>query len=288
MQIITKRASQRGGGAGVAPRPHMIPMHQIQATGITCHNGIVLGLKQQTWFSLLYRVVGVGTIMVMFLFSSKQRIRVCWISCWSCWIYVLLATTSAPITYARVHYPDPYAPSMFPSLSSADSDLCSCQPQEYQISLDFSSGCDDSTVDDNAGVATFACRTESDGDVLVPSWIRRVQVLELDTMQQVQSQIVFDEFAVWYLEDGDHLGFYSSSSNEDVVSGLQVVIDAETMDGMPIIHSFLIQFTNSCEDYPILKDGDVAGWVRFVRLCVHSVLHLEIRVLDQRQPLAMS
>ena len=170
---------------------------------------------------------------------------------------------------------------------------CACQPQEYELTLDFSLTCADSTVEQNAGVEAFACdivsRDDGNDGSLIPAAVDVIQILELDSQRQVQSQIVFEEWKAPFRE-GDRLWFASITgkarrlASDAIPTGMQIIIDARTAQGTPLIATFFLQFKSGCnsDSYPALRAGDTAGWVQFVRthLGISSVWDLTLYTIS--------
>jgi hypothetical protein len=84
-------------------------------------------------------------------------------------------------------------------------------------------------------------------------------------------------------DEGDSFMFESivhgSSEAIDAPKILQVNIFATNILGQPIINFFAIRFTNDCGIYPVIDEGNSAGWVYFVSDAQKSCLATELRVL---------
>ena len=49
-----------------------------------------------------------------------------------------------------------------------------------------------------------------------------------------------------------------------ITKALQLNLIGENAAGEKIVSVFIMTFTNSCDDYPVLENGQSAGWTEFV------------------------
>lgn len=152
-------------------------------------------------------------------------------------------------------------------------DICGCQPATYTFTLDFGLICDDTDVA-GPGINGTACLTEvrrqsdtSDED-LVPVTVQNIQIFELDQSLQVSSQTVRSGT----FTDGSTFTYTSIISTMNSGSppaslprGLQLVITGLNENEESTVNTFVITYTNDCGVFPILTEGQTAGWVIFVR-----------------------
>jgi hypothetical protein len=151
-------------------------------------------------------------------------------------------------------------------------DICGCQPQTYNFTLDFGLTCDDSNVA-GPGINETACLTEIRGqDVvpdedLVPVTVQTIQIFELDQNLIVFSQTVRSGNFV----NGSNFNYTSIISTvtdlEDVESlprGLQLVMTGVNRKEQPTTQTWIITYFNDCGIFPILDEGEREGWTIFV------------------------
>ena len=153
----------------------------------------------------------------------------------------------------------------------ADQNLCACSPSTYQFTLDFSLTCPPMNVTRNGGIAATFCQISPFGDAqsnitdLVPVSVGYVDVLELGQTFEVLTQVNITGTFV----NGDIINYTSiaasdSSSDPEVPKVIQLNMFAFNAAGEPIVNFFAIAFSNNCDEYPTLIEGESAGWVQFV------------------------
>ena len=151
-----------------------------------------------------------------------------------------------------------------------DPEICSCAPVRYTFTFDFGLTCPPVNVTRNGGIAATFCQVSPFGDPeqnitnLVPVEVGYVDVLELGQAFDVLSQ----ENITGTFMDGDTFSYTSIVSRNDTLSELPKVIQlnifAFNSEGQPIVNFFAIAFTNNCFEFPVLIEGDSAGWTKFV------------------------
>jgi len=101
---------------------------------------------------------------------------------------------------------------------------------------------------------------------LVPVSVQSIDILELNqNLQVIVQENVGGEFV-----DGDTFSYISYAAlpgmivnPEDLPRAIQLNIVGVNKDGEDIINVYLITFTNACGAYPVLSEGQFAGWTRF-------------------------
>jgi len=159
----------------------------------------------------------------------------------------------------------------FESVSADDGPLCACSPSRITFTLDFSLTCPPVNVSRNPGIAATFCQISPFGaedqniEDLVPVVVDYVDVLELGQSYQVLSQQNISDVSI----DGDSFDYDSiilDSDVEEVPKVIQLNIFAKNANGEPIVNFFAISFSNDCDSYPTLIEGESAGWTQFTKL----------------------
>lgn len=149
-------------------------------------------------------------------------------------------------------------------------EICSCAPNSYEFTLDFALTCPPVNITLGDAVAATTCMVSPFGDPevsdLVPISVSSVDVLELNQNLQVINQ---ENIGADFL-DGDTFSYISYAAIPgmtvnpvDLPRAIQLNIVGKNKDGDEIINVYLITFTNSCGAYPVLSEGQFAGWTRF-------------------------
>ena len=163
------------------------------------------------------------------------------------------------------------------SLSGAQqeigTDICYCAPNVYEFTLDFALTCPPVNITLGDAVAATTCLVSpyANPEVsdLVPVSVSSIDVLELNQNLQIMVQ---ENIApkVAYL-DGDTFSYISYAAipgeivnAEDLPRAIQLNLIGVNKNGEAIINVYLITFTNACGAYPVLSEGQFAGWTRFV------------------------
>jgi len=151
-------------------------------------------------------------------------------------------------------------------------DLCACQPSVYEFTFDLDLTCDDQDVG-GEGISATTCLTELRGQEnqedadLVPVSVGQVSVFELDQNLDVIAQTV---------NTGNYLTgstfTYTSiiATEPDMLNpdslprGLQLVIIGINALNQAVVNTFAILYDNDCGVFPLLREGQQAGWVIFV------------------------
>ncbi len=152
-------------------------------------------------------------------------------------------------------------------------DICFCAPNKYEFTLDFSLTCPPVNITLGDAVAATTCMVSPFGAPevadLVPVEVSSIEVLELNQNLQVMVQELIEPTEVYL--DGDTFSYVSYAAipgdivkPEDLPRAIQLNIGGKNAQGEEIINVYLITFTNSCGAYPVLFEGQWAGWTRFV------------------------
>ncbi len=157
-------------------------------------------------------------------------------------------------------------------------DICFCAPNKYEFTLDFSLTCPPVNITLGDAVSATTCMVSPFGAPevadLVPVEVSSIEVLELNQNLQVMVQELIEPSSVYL--DGDTFSYVSYAAipgdivkPEDLPRAIQLNIGGTNAAGEEIINVYLITFTNSCGAYPVLYEGQWAGWTRFVSfLCL--------------------
>eukprot|EP00537_Pseudo-nitzschia_pungens_P005316 CAMPEP_0172376858 /NCGR_PEP_ID=MMETSP1060-20121228/68606_1 /TAXON_ID=37318 /ORGANISM="Pseudo-nitzschia pungens, Strain cf. cingulata" /LENGTH=355 /DNA_ID=CAMNT_0013104523 /DNA_START=189 /DNA_END=1256 /DNA_ORIENTATION=+ len=150
-------------------------------------------------------------------------------------------------------------------------DICACSPSKYSFLFDFSLTCPPVNVERNGAISATFCQISPFGDEnqnitdLVPIEVQYVDVLELGQRFEVLSQ----QNITGTFVDGDVFEYASiveDDDNIDIPKVIQLNIFARNAAGQPIVNFFAIAYSNICDEYPTLVDGQSAGWTEFVNL----------------------
>jgi hypothetical protein len=165
---------------------------------------------------------------------------------------------------------------LVPFLASANTqeigvEICSCAPSTYEFTLDFSLFCPPVNITQGDAVAATACVVSPFNDPgvvdLIPTKVQSIDVLELNQ----DLRIIVQENIVGSFGDGDAFRYTSIAALPgeivdlaDIPRAIQLNIIGVNQFDEPIINVYLITFTNNCGAYPVLSEGQYAGWTRFV------------------------
>jgi hypothetical protein len=155
-----------------------------------------------------------------------------------------------------------------PAMAQIGDTICACSPTVFNMTLDFGLTCADANIVSDGVLATDCSITPFQGEVssLVPVNVFSVDFLELDQDGQVLNQ----RSSFVDLQDGDTVSYESFSINPELVTDLTapktliVSFIARNAAREPLFMQYLITYTNSCEDFPVLFPGQQIGWTRFV------------------------
>lgn len=146
-------------------------------------------------------------------------------------------------------------------------DVCVCSPGAYGITLDFSLICPPTNItDSDPGIREISCLISQFGSPgatdLVPASVDRIDVLEIreDTTLILRNEITGP------FSDGDTITYTTNpiGSSADVPFGIQFNTHAFNAAGEPLLNVLSIEYTNECDVYPVISEGQTAGWLQFV------------------------
>ena len=133
--------------------------------------------------------------------------------------------------------------------------------------------CEETSVE-GPGINETACLTEIRGqdevpdEELVPISVQNVQIFELDQNLKVVAQTVREGSFV----NGSNFTYTSiistmtaSLNPTSLPRGLQLVITGLNRNEETVVNTYIILYTNDCGIFPILTEGQTAGWTIFVR-----------------------
>lgn len=155
--------------------------------------------------------------------------------------------------------------------SGQEIELCSCAPSTYEFTLDFDLFCPPVNITLGDGVLATSCFVSPFGDPtvtdLIPIAVQSIGILELGQDVRVLNQ----ENIEGNFGDGDTFQYTSVAANPvnivdsaDIPRALQLNLIGLNANDEPIINVYIITFTNNCGTYPVLFEGQSAGWTVFV------------------------
>ena len=174
---------------------------------------------------------------------------------------------------------------LFVAAQEQDSSLCACSPSSYKFTLDLSLTCPPVNVTKNGGIAATFCQispfgtAESNITDLVPVEVGYIDVLELGQNFEVLTQDnITSSSDDPSFQDGDSFEYTSivifNPENDKIPKVIQLNIFGRNAAGEPVVNFFAIAYTNDCDAYPTLLEGESAGWTQFVSLHTEFVLEL--------------
>jgi hypothetical protein len=151
--------------------------------------------------------------------------------------------------------------------------LCACQPSTYTMTFNFTLRCEDFNVTGPGIVPPPGCITEIRGQEvvnqteLVPISIQSIQIYELDQNLQVVAQTLREGN---YL-DGSSFTYTSIIATQtdqlnptSLPQGFQLSITGLNGQEQSVVQTYIIRYTNDCGIFPVLVEGQTAGWTIFV------------------------
>lgn len=168
-------------------------------------------------------------------------------------------------------------------------EICACSPSGYTFTLDFSLSCPPVNVTRNGGISATFCQVSPFGDEfhnitdLVPAEVMYVDVLELGQAFEVLSQ----QNITGSFMDGDQFDYTSIVEEEDnleIPKVIQLNIFAQNAAGEAIVNFFAISYSNACDEYPSLVEGESAGWTHFTSLEPPSIENCPAALVPTETP----
>ena len=117
----------------------------------------------------------------------------------------------------------------------------------------------------------------------LPQWQKeKVAIVGLDSFNGVlKSTSVFEEF-----RNGDTFQYNTTTMNPSEVTtatvpgGWQFSMIGTNAQQQPLLLMWIIKFTNNCDSYPVIKDGDTIAWTIFVSAQVEVPKRRTLAALD--------
>ena len=154
--------------------------------------------------------------------------------------------------------------------------VCACQPSEYELELNFGAPCHDNDFNGLPGIESTACFLNSDSQTdvtdFIPTLVTNIEFHEfnrfLETVQDVPLTGPFD--------NGESIRFSSitasnpSLNEHQLPHGIQMIFSDLNAINQQIEMNWVIMFTDDCDVYPVLQEGQTHGWTVFV--CIYFSL----------------
>lgn len=145
-------------------------------------------------------------------------------------------------------------------------DIFICSPSMFTMTLNLTAMCP-GTVEEGPGIVGVDCFNLPNATNTMPAvTVTAIQVLELG----LSLDTIFVTNYPGAFVDGDFIEYSSVSaagnitSPDEIPGGLQLNIQGRTENNLPVVNSFLIEYTNDGSVSPIFKIGDQVGWIVFV------------------------
>jgi hypothetical protein len=195
--------------------------------------------------------------------------------CFVCMISLQTTVAGPPAEFCPAFVPETVVPSSVPSSAVSDvpsdspstGEKCICQPFGITFTLDFSIDCTERSIfTGDPGISEVGCLTSPMGVDLTPISVETVTIVEVDQNLDVIKMVNFTET----LSSGDSINYESFAASNDFASGgivpraVTVILNGLNAAGDNITNSFVIVYTNDCNVYPALVDGDQIGWTTLV------------------------
>lgn len=150
-------------------------------------------------------------------------------------------------------------------------EICACAPGSYEFTLDFSLFCPPVNITVGDAVAATSCAVNPFDDPsvsdLIPVAVNSIDIFELNQ----DLEIYVEENIVGSFGDGDTFQYTSIAAlpgeivdPRDLPRAIQINLIGVNRFDQSIINIYLITFSNNCGRYPVLFEGQFAGWTRFV------------------------
>ena len=129
----------------------------------------------------------------------------------------------------------------------------------------------DDNITINDAIAATSCLVSPFGNPevadLIPIAVQSIDILELGQ----DLRVLVQENIEGNFLDGDSFRYTSVSANPDAIESylglpraIQINAIGVNANDETIINVYIITFTNDCGAYPVLFEGQTAGWTRFV------------------------
>jgi hypothetical protein len=152
-------------------------------------------------------------------------------------------------------------------------DICACSPSNYEFVFNFDLFCPPVNITLGDAVEATSCTVgpfdNPDVTDLIPVSVQNIDILELGQDLRVLVQETLEGNFV----NGDSFQYESITnlpgeitSPMDIPRAIQLNIVGVNVNDEPILNVFIITFTNDCDTYPVLFDGQSIGWTFFVSI----------------------
>jgi len=162
--------------------------------------------------------------------------------------------------------------------------ICGCYPAVYEFTIDFSLTCNDQNVG-GPGINQTTCLTDLRGQEdqtgadLTPVVVSSVSIFELGPNSDVIAQTINEGSFL----NGSTFQYTSIIATEPELltfdtlpRGIQLVFVGSNSENRPVVNTFGILYTNDCGVFPLIQEGQVAGWSRFVSHLLPLLVFLTI------------
>ena len=150
-------------------------------------------------------------------------------------------------------------------------DVCACSPSQFEFVFDFSLTCPPVNITTGDAVSATSCLISPFGNPevqdLIPVAVQTIDILELGQ----DLRVLVQENIAGNFGDGDSFRYTSIAaipneinSNVDIPRAIQLNIVGVNRLDEPIINVYIITYTNNCNAYPVLLEGQSAGWTVMV------------------------
>lgn len=157
-----------------------------------------------------------------------------------------------------------------PATAQIGSTICACSPSFIEFTLDFSLGCDNSTVM-GPGVIDKTCSIAANNADETASSLIPVEVFAVDISEIDQEGTVSDrQFDFVFLENESTFTYSTFISNPDAITEetatktLMLTLLGTNLFDQDLRMEWSITYTNACDIFPVLSSGEQIGWTRFV------------------------
>lgn len=133
--------------------------------------------------------------------------------------------------------------------------------------MNFDLTCNDSNVQ-GPGVDVARCQvTDDDGNPVsdaVPVAVSALQVIEFDRNLAIVANATLEGGPYFSGDEFIYDSIVNDPSNDVVPKGLVILFNGTNLNEEVILNTLNIVYTNDCDVYPVLEDGQTIGWIEFV------------------------
>jgi hypothetical protein len=154
-------------------------------------------------------------------------------------------------------------------------DQCACFPSTYTFVLDLGQLCAQTSLP-SSGIESTTCSVLSESGAffpnMVPVSVSQITVFELDqnlgtiipTPIPGNSFITGSSFTYTSSLVGTQERLNTSIASGAFPRGIELQLRGMNLFSEIIINRFTIVFSNACDVFPVVQEGDQIGWVNFV------------------------